>query len=427
MPVGNVRHSLRNWATELVPARGPARSLALPTLVQSIGYGTYLSAGAIFFVQVIGLSAPSVGLGLAIANVCGLICTVPLGRLADRVGPRRLLVIDGVAVGLLFMAYWAVGSFPGFLVVATLIAIGEFAANPLRMALIHRLFGPAERVRVAAQMRSLFNLGFVVGAGAAGVALTVGGRVGFATALLVTGVAQIVAAGLIWRSIPAVGPSVPPPAEGTAARRSTSGLRDVRFIGLSLVSGVLELYQPIVTVILPLWIVSRTDAPASLNSLLLGLNALLVITFQVLLSRGADSPGGAARLMRSSSLLLAGGCVLFALSQGRSVVTASVILVIGAVVLALGELRHAAGSWGLSLHLPPAERQGEYQGVFAMGRGALQAAGTATIPALVVGWGGAGWLLVAGGMLVAGALSVPLTRSSERALRRPPAVAQPVS
>ncbi|MBT0772365.1 MFS transporter [Kineosporia sp. J2-2] len=404
--------TLRTWFGELVPARGPARRLAVLTIVQSTGYGLFLTSSAIFFRETIGLSTTQVGLGLSIAGLAGLLLTVPIGRLADRFGARRPLFALYAALIVLFTAYCGVTNFAGFVLVASLISICETSVTPLRATLTHELFPPEDRVRVSAQMRSLLNVGFMAGAAGAGAALAVGTRSAFIAVVLLSALGHAFCAVIVWRLEP--GPVREPVAPHPHQNRS--GLRDLRFVGLALLAGVLEFYQPILTVALPLWIVTRTDAPNSVNAVILMLDTVLVILLQVAASRGAETVPGAARMLRRSGLVLALSCAVFATTQGASAAVAIPVLLIGTVVLVVGELSQAAGSWGLALHLPPPGKQGEYQGVFALGRGLQQTTGPAVVTFLAVSQGWWGWLVLGVLLAAAGLACPPLTRSAQAAL-----------
>ncbi|MEO6086809.1 MAG: MFS transporter [Umezawaea sp.] len=413
MGIDRIRTATRSWAAEMVPQAGLARRLAVLAVVQAFGFGVFLTSGAIFFTQTIGLSTTEVGVGLSVANVFGLLFAVPIGRLADRYGARHLLLITYAALAVLFACYSLVGGFLGFVVLTSLISIGETSSNPLRMTLTRASFQADEQVRVGAQMRSLFNVGFMVGAMIAGAALTVGNRPAFYGVIAFTAAAQALCAVITWRL------GSPPHArarhEGGAKPRS--GLRDVRFVGLALLCGVLELYQPILVVGLPLWIITSTGAPAGVNAVLLVLDTAMVFVLQVALSRGAETPGGSARILLRSGVLLAACCAVFALSQDADALIAVPLLLVGTVALVLGEISQAAGAFGLSLHLPPPGRQGEYQGVFALGRGLQQTAGPFVVTSLVIGLGAPGWGVLAVVFLAAGLLCVPLTHSAERVVQ----------
>ena len=186
------------------------------------------------------------------------------------------------------------------------------------------------------------------------------------------------------------------------------------FVAVSLVSGALELYQPIMEVGLPLWIIEHTKAPASLNALLLVLNTACVVLLQTALSRGADSAQGGARLQQRAGLLLAAACLLFAVSHWGRATIAAPILVVGMLLLSIGELAQSAGGYALSFELPPPGQQGAYQGVFALGRGLQQSVGPVLVTGLAIGVGPLGWVVLAGLFFVLAMLCRPLAAHVER-------------
>jgi MFS family permease len=193
-----------------------------------------------------------VGIGLSVANVFGLLCTVPIGRIADRFGARLPILITYAGLAVLFALYCGVSDFAGFVVLTSLISVGETSVNPLRMTLIRAVLAPADLVRVSAQMRSLSNVGFMAGAVIGGIAVPFGTRTAFCAVVLVTAVAQAACTMLIWRlPVPAHVRARGRGRAGRASRASRasarSGLRDIRFVGIALLCGVLEMYQPILT------------------------------------------------------------------------------------------------------------------------------------------------------------------------------------
>lgn len=397
------------WATGLVPEPGDARRFAFLVLVQASGTGFFLTASTVFFTRVLGFGAGQVALGLSAAGLCGFLGTVPAGRLADRIGPKRPLLTMYGLLAVLFALYAAVDDYASFVAVACLISLCETAGSPLRGALTHALFGGERATKVRAQTRGLFNLGLAAGAAVAAPALAVGGRRAFYVVTLANAVAQLSCV-LIGRGFP---PTPPTRRAGTAAS-SGAALRDVRFLLVTFSSGVLELYQPVLTVGLPLWIVTSTSAPAAVNAALSVTNTVLVVLFQVAVSRGSDTLPGAARAQLRAGVLLALACPVLALSAFGPAPVATAVLLAGVVVLGFGELAQSAGSWGISFGLPPADRMGEYQGVFGLGRGVQQFLGPALVTSLTVGLGTAGWLVLAAVFLAAGLASKVLVDGAVR-------------
>ncbi|MFJ4282487.1 MFS transporter [Streptomyces massasporeus] len=412
---------LRAWFGETLPAAGNARRLGVLTLIQSLGLGVFLTSSAVFFTRTIGIPAQRVGLALSVAGLCGLLCTVPIGRLADRLGAGRVLTVNFLLAAAGFTAYCLVDGFAAFLAVACAIAVLETSAGALQASLTDALVGEAERVRVSAQMRSLFNLGFLGGAALAGAAIAAGTSTALYATVLANAALQLVSvAVLLGMRLPAgSGPrAAAPAADAPGGVLRSAALRDVRYVAVALVCGALELYHPLLTVGLPLWIVTATDAPALLVSGLLILDTVLVLLFQVAVSKGARTPAGAARMLRWAGWALGASCLVFAVSGGHGALLDSAALLGGALVLVLGELYQASASWGLSFGLAPAGRQGEYQAVFSLGRGFQQFAGPWLMTSLVVGAAGTGWLVLAALFALLGLAAPPLVRGLEKARAR---------
>lgn len=412
--------ALPAWVREILPAAGSARRLGVLTLIQSLGLGVFLTSSAVFFTRTVGIPAQRVGLALSVAGLCGLACTVPIGRLADRLGAARVLTANFLLAAVGFTTYCLVDGFAAFLAVACALAVLETSAGALQASLTDALVGEAERVRVSAQMRSLFNLGFLGGAALAGAAIAAGTSTALYATVLANAALQLVSvAVLLGMRLPAsTGPRATAAAGAPGGVLRSAALRDVRYVAVALVCGALELYHPLLTVGLPLWIVTGTDAPALLVSGLLILDTVLVLLFQVRISRGARTPAGAARMLRWAGWALGASCLVFAASGGHGALLDSAALLGGALVLVLGELYQASASWGLSFGLAPAGRQGEYQAVFSLGRGLQQFAGPWLMTSLVVGAAATGWLVLAALFALLGLAAPPLVRGLEKARAR---------
>jgi len=396
--------------TALLPPAGPLRRYTFISLADATGTGLFLVVSTLFFTHVVGLPAGLVGLGLSLAGLAALLGAVPLGSLGDRLGHRRVWVALTVFQALVFAAYPLVRSFPGFVTVVTLAALGGVGTSPIRGAYLSRLAGPAQRVRASAYNQAVYNAGFAVGAMGAGAALGVGTRTAYVTLVLANAASYAISA-VVLLTLPAAAPEQHRPAS-----RPFGVLRDPRFLTVSLLNGLLMTYGAVLTVALPLWIVRRTQAPPWTVAGVFLLNTLLVVTLQVRASRGADTVPGAARAIRRAGGALLLACVVFALSGTLDPSGAILALGAGCVLLTVGEVQQSAGAWGLSYDLAPEHRQGEYLGAFAMGTRIYDTAGPVLVMGLILGLGTVGWLLL--GLFFLGlAVSLP---AAARWADRPP-------
>ncbi|MGW7363685.1 MFS transporter [Streptomyces sp. NPDC054841] len=392
----------------ILPPAGPPRILALAQLSNSLGDGAYYVTSALYFTHVVGLAPARIGIGLTLAWAIGSVVGVPLGRLADRRGPRGTAVLLALATSAAVASFLVVRSFWPFLLAACLYAAAQSGLAAARQALLAGLVAPAERTGVLAHLQSTLNAGLAVGAGLGGLALWSGTRTAYLSVFALDVVSFLICAFVLLR-LPAVGP-VPFSGKGPAL----VVLRDRPYLLVTLLNAVLLLRMPLLSLGIPLWISERTDAPAWLVSALFVLNTLAVAGFQVRAARGVTSLGTAVRAVRHSGLIMLAACVVFALSAaGVPVSVASAVLVAGALLYVAGEMLHSAGSWQISFDLAPAGRTGEYQGFFGTGVTVARTLGPLVLTAMLVTWGVPGWLVL-GGLFVGASYAMgPAVRWAE--------------
>ncbi|WP_406036838.1 MFS transporter [Micromonospora sp. NBC_00898] len=401
----------------LLPEPGPARTLALSTLVNTVGRGTWLTVSALFLTRSVGLTVAQVGLGLTITALVSLVASTPMGYLADRYGPRGIQLAALLASAACTAALVAVRSFPTFLVVGMLMAVADAASRGARGALIAGAVPADQRVRTRAYLRAVTNVGISVGAVTAGVGIAADTRAGYVALILLNCVTYLVAAAILLR-LPVV-PPVPAPAHGPRL----IALRDRPFLAFTVLDGLMSVHFGLLNIALPLWIAEHTTAPHWLISACMLVNTVMVVLFQVRASRGTEDLAGAARAARRAGAIIAVACALFAASGGMSTPVAVALLLAGAFVHVIGELWHAAAGWGISFGLAPAHAQGQYQGAYGMGMQLGGMVAPVVVTTLAVGWGVPGWLLLGGTFLLLGLLVPPVVGWARRSRPAEPAVA----
>nr|WSY53496.1 MFS transporter [Streptomyces sp. NBC_00886] len=411
----------------LVPPAGPQRVLALAQLTNSVGDGAYYVTSALYFTHVVGLAPARVGLGLTLAWAVGSLVGVPLGRLADRRGPRGTAVLLALATGLAVASFLVVRGFAPFVVAACAYASAQSGLAAARQALLAGLVSAGERTGLLAHLQSTLNAGLAVGAGLGGLALRAGTRSAYLGVFALDAVSFLVCAGLLLR-LPSVVRVAGGKAAGAGAQKKTAGLgvlRDRPYVVVTLLNTVLLLRMPLLSLGLPLWIAERTAAPTWLVSALFVLNTGAVMVFQVRTARGVTGLASATRAVRRSGWVMLAACAAFALSAGASPWVAAGALVVGAVLQVAAEMGQSAGSWQLSFDLAPADRVGEYQGFFGTGVTVARTMGPLVLTSLLLEWGTPGWLLLGGATVAASHAMEPAARratagrAAGEAIRRP--------
>ncbi|MFE6050299.1 MFS transporter [Kitasatospora sp. NPDC056446] len=390
------------------------RRLALMGLVTNIGNGLFVTVSVLFLTRSVGLTPGRIALGLTAAGVCGVLAGVPAGRLADRVGSKRLLVVVGPLEALAVLGYAFVHTFAAFVALACVATVLERGSAAVRSALIARVLPAESQVRSRALLRSVMNAGLVVGSGGAALALQADSYTGYVVLLALDAV-SFLGATVLLAGLPGVDMTNRQNAgqEGSVKDRSPA-LRDRRYLLVTALHAVLELQLAVLSVGIPLWTVLATEAPPAVVAAVNVVNCLLVVVFQVRASRGVVDVPTAARACLRGALLLAVGCLLYAAAQAGSAVAATAAILAGALVHSLGELLTSAGGWTLSLDLADPRSHGEYQGVFMSGQAAAHVIGPSVIALTVVDHGALGWAVLAALFALAGAALPAATRAFAR-------------
>ncbi|MEU6818471.1 MFS transporter [Streptomyces sp. NPDC046860] len=407
--------------SRIVPPPGPPRTLALAQLTNSVGDGAYYVCSVLYFSRVIGLSPTQIGAALTAGWALGAVVGVPLGHLADRRGPRGIAVLMSLATGAAIASLLLVRTYPAFLAAVCLYTCCQCGLAAARQALLAGLVEPARRTETRAYLQSTVNAGLALGAALGGIALQLDSEAAYLTALAMDAVTFVAAAWVLGR-LPT--PARQLPSADRQAERSLTVLRDRPYALVSLLNMIMLLYMPLLSVVLPLWIVRRTHAPGWTVSALLVLNTLAVVLFQVRMAARVTGLRSAARAVRHAGIVLLLACGCFAVSAaGTSAWLPVLVLLAAACVQVFGEMLLGSGSWEIGFALAPADKQGQYQGFYGAGTAVARLIGPLLLTTLILSWGTGGWLVVGALFLGAGLAMEPAVRWA--GARRPAGAREP--
>jgi MFS family permease len=381
-------------ARSVVNAVQPGARTFLPwlltaALVDWVGTGMFLAVSTVFFVRVVGLPVPQVGLGLTVAALAAMTMILPVGRLADRCGPRGVLILVELLQGAATAGYLMVHGWWGFLAVSVVVAVTQQAAGPLIQALVGELAAAPRRARILAVHRTVINVGISVGSLVAGLLLGSGLHQAFQVLLSADAVAFGAAAVLLC--------AVPARRGGRTGAASTPwrALRDIRLLALTGYDALMCLWQPMLNVAFPLWLATRTHAPVSLVGVLYAVASVCAIVLQYPFGVWTGTPRRALRGYGCAALCLAGASLGFAAAPGHSLRVTVAIFAAAIVILTVGELMQVGSAWTLSFAIAPSDNRATYLAAFSQGRAFSRAVGPLLMTGVVLALGRFGWIALA--------------------------------
>lgn len=351
----------------------------------------------LYLTRSLGLSPGRAALSLTVYGL-GAIVTAPLsGRLADRVGPRRIITVCLILSGLLLLVFPLLRSFPAILLMTLLWSIPNEALRPASMAWMSDLVPPDRRRAAFALTRLAVNLGMSLGPAVGGFVV----RVSFSAIFILDALTSLAAGALLILATRDPAPESSPPAAArgvsggasSGAVRATAdagapmtgrtprGLADRRYLYFLLALMPIELvfFQDQST--LPLFLVRDLGLPESTYGLMFTINTLLITLIEVPLI-AATSEWSYRRMLILGTLLTGCGFGALGLVQGWRGVAALV------VVWTFGEMVLLPGSAAYASEAAPPGRRGEYLGLYSMSFSIAFAAGPWLGTRLMEGIGG---------------------------------------
>jgi hypothetical protein len=369
----------------------------------------------LYAIRVVHLTAARTGLAMTIAGLVSLLTTMPIGRMADRHGPREvlrlaLLTWAAASAGYVFLAH----SFVSFLLVGIVEWLALTSTTTGTVALVRRV-GGSDATTFRSQTTALLNLGMSLGIATAGVALELNTATAYRALILGNALSCLIGAAVLSR-LPRY-----EPLPGAREESPFTALRDRAFVAYTALSGALSMQYFVLILLLPAWVVFHTNAPRWTVSAFMIVNTVMVVLFQVRIGKRVQTlrQGGAA--WRRAGAIFLVSCSAMGLAAGLPAWAAGLLLAAAVIVHTCGEMWQSSGMFALDFGLAPAHAQGQYQGLAGIGNFAGQALSPIILVGLVLSEGRLGFVLLGAWFALLGLAGPAVARWGERT--RPPAPA----
>ena len=407
---------MRRLFGRLMPPTPVARRLALQSLLFATAQGAFNTGSAVFFTEVVGLTASKVGLGMTIAGVVSFLVAYPAGKLVDRLGPKKMWAAGTVASAGAF-AFWPwMRGFTAYVLISIAFEIVQNAGGAGYNAYILDVLPERERVETQAHLYSALNVGFTLGAMISGIALAFH-NVEVIRWIPLLSVAVGVGNALMITRLPKAPHDLRVASRERLAEERAQTPKPTRnrgWISTSFFTGILWSNQVLLTVVIPLWLVQRTDAPHWLLAWLFGTNTVLCIFLPAFTSRGVHTIGDALRRARYSTGFFVLACVITLFSHSTVGFLTALLVWLGHVAVTGAELAIGSGNWAFQAKLMDPKRRGEYGGLAEVAKTLAGFWAPAAYTFMVMHWGGPGWLAIGGIVVVASVGLHPSARAAER-------------
>ena len=319
----------------------------------------------LYLTQSVGFTAGHAGLMLSLYGAGSLVASPFVGRLSDRIGPVRVMKGSLVASAIVMIAYPWARSTGTVIVVTVLLAVAAEAFRPASLAVLTDIAPPELRKAAFAVNRLAVNLGMSVGPAVGGYLA----EVSFPAIFRVNAGASLAAfAVLAFTGFQVVHHRIREDAAEIRSARSRPAYRDPILLAF------LAACVPLAAVFfqhegaLPLDVVRDLGMPASFFGWMFTINTALIVMFEVRLNL-STSHWTHARSLCTGGLFLAVGFGAMAFARTGIAIAATV------VVWTIGEMILLPSMSNYVAELSPADRRGEYMGLYSMSWGVAFALG----------------------------------------------------
>lgn len=340
----------------------PFRILMGATFIDQLGRFLLLPFFALYITQRFEVGLTEVGYLFSLFSGFGLIGSLLGGAITDRFGRKSMLLFGLVVSGLSSLLMGLVDDIRHFYALAAFVGLLSDAAGPAQGAIIADLLPEPRRADGYSLQRVVLNLAATVGPAMGGLLAARSYFLLFAADAFFSTITAVI----VFFLIPETKPALPQGRPEQTVLETLGGyavvLRDAAFMAFFLISVLATIIYVQFSSTLSVYLRDIHNIPPAGYGTLLSLNAILVVLFQLWITRRSAG--------YSPMLMMALGALLYGLGFGMYGFGSSFLFFAFAmVVLTLGEMVITPAGQVLVARFAPQDMRGRYMAVFGFAWG----------------------------------------------------------
>jgi len=337
----------------------PFWTLTGATFIDRMGGALLYPFFALYFTGRFGVGMTEVGLLFAIYAISSFVGQLIGGTFSDRFGRRNILIFSLITTSTSTLLLGVVDDLIYFYVLVIFVGLIVESGQPARQAMVADLLPEEKRAEGYAIMRVVFSLAVAIGP-AIGAFLV---SRSYMALFITDAVISMIAAFVVWRFMPETKPAAKESKADEGADSKSSGyraiLRDRLFILFLGAGMLLSLIGMNLFTTLGVYLRDGFGVPAAGYGLLLSMNAMLVVIFQLPIGRRAEG--------FPPMLAMAVGSILYGFGFGMfAFVSTTFLFVTAMIVLTVGEMIIMPVSQSLVARFAPEDMRGRYMAIYGI-------------------------------------------------------------
>jgi len=333
--------------------------IVVTTFIDVIGATLIFPFFALYITQRFNVGMTQAGLLLGTFSIASLVGSMLGGAIADKFGRRRIVLFGLVFSALSAVAMGLVDNLAAFYVLAVVVGLLADMAGPAQQAMIADILPEEKRTEGFGLLRVVANLSWIIGP-------TIGGFMAsrsYLSLFILDAVASLITATIVFKLLPETKPQATVEQAKESLVQTFGGyrrvLKDRVYIGFLIVSMLMVVvYQQLYST-LSVYLRDTQGVPTQGYGFLLSMNAMVVVLFQISLTR---------RIKNFAPLLMmAAGSGLYAIGFGMyGFVSTYALFIVAMLLITFGEMIVVPVSQTLATRFAPADMRGRYMAFFGM-------------------------------------------------------------